>query len=176
MLLLNKNYPSWLYPITMGATTIWEQWDGIKPDTTFQSNRLNSFNHYAYGAIGNWLYTTIAGISYTADAPGYKKIIINPHVGGELTYAKAEYQSVYGKITSHWQINDANFILNVNIPVNTTAEVHIPSESLDLITENGKAINTIKDIKFIEFENKQAVYLIGSGEYVFKTKIVKKEL
>jgi alpha-L-rhamnosidase len=172
-LLLNKKYPSWLYPITMGATTIWERWDGIKPDSTFQDKDMNSFNHYAYGAIGNWLYTAVAGISRSADAPGYKKIIINPHTGGKLSYAKAEYQSVYGKITSSWQIKDDEFILNVSIPPNTSAEVYIPAKDPDRITENSKAINTVKDIKFVETKSNQSVFLIGSGDYIFKTKMNK---
>jgi alpha-L-rhamnosidase len=169
-LLLNKKYPSWLYPITMGATTIWERWDGIKPDSTFQDKDMNSFNHYAYGAIGNWLYTAVAGISLSADAPGYKKIIIDPHIGGNLTFAKAEYQSDYGNIKSYWQIVNNEFTLTVSIPPNTSAEVHIPAENTAEVTENGKAINTVKDIKFVETKNNQSVFLIGSGDYIFKTK------
>ncbi len=83
-LLLQETYPSWLYPVKMGATTIWERWDGEKPDSSFQTPGMNSFNHYAYGAIGDWMYRNITGIDNYGDAAGYKKISIRPHTGGNL--------------------------------------------------------------------------------------------
>ncbi len=90
MLLNRKEYPSWLYPVTQGATTIWERWDGQKPDGTFQSIGMNSFNHYAYGAIGEWMYTYVAGIKLDEQNPGYKHFLLEPHPGGGLTNADAE--------------------------------------------------------------------------------------
>jgi len=135
MLLNRVEYPSWLYPITKGATTIWERWDGIKPDgsintkSAFSNNEdemMNSFNHYAYGAIGDWMYKTIAGIKQDETSSGYKKIIIQPCPGGWLTFAKAEFESMYGKISSAWKIESEKFILEVEIPPNTTAKVFVP--------------------------------------------------
>ncbi len=82
-LLLQDTYPSWLYPVKMGATTIWERWDGIRPDSTFETPSMNSFNHYAYGAIGDWMYRVIAGLDTYADGPGYKHILVMPHPGGD---------------------------------------------------------------------------------------------
>ena len=129
MLLNRKEYPSWLYPVTQGATTIWERWDGQKPDGTFQSVGMNSFNHYAYGAIGEWLYTYVTGIKIDEMNPGYKHFYLAPHPGGSLTNAKAEFESIYGKIKSEWKIEGKNFIYEVEIPANTTATVKLPGSN-----------------------------------------------
>jgi alpha-L-rhamnosidase len=126
MLLNRTEYPSWLYPITKGATTIWERWDGIKKDGNFQDPGMNSFNHYAYGAIGLWMYGVVAGIRIDEAQPGYKHILIAPRPGGGLTYARASIDSVYGKVSSDWQIVDGKLKLKVEIPPNTTATVSLP--------------------------------------------------
>jgi len=126
MLLNRKDYPSWLYPVTQGATTIWERWDGQKPDGTFQSVGMNSFNHYAYGAIGEWLYTYVSGIQIDVNHPGYKHFILAPHPGGGLTNASAEFDSMYGKIKSNWKIDGESILYEVEIPANTTATVLMP--------------------------------------------------
>nr|WP_067053594.1 glycoside hydrolase family 78 protein [Mucilaginibacter sp. L294] len=130
-LLLQESYPSWLYPIKMGATTIWERWDGIKPDGSFETPTMNSYNHYAYGAIGDWMYRVTSGIDTDPDGPGYKKIIIKPTVGGKLTYANASYQTPYGKLTSNWKIEGDTFNLDVEVPANTTATVYVPDYSVN---------------------------------------------
>ncbi|RLD11325.1 MAG: alpha-L-rhamnosidase [Chlamydiae bacterium] len=138
MLLNRIEYPSWLYPITKGATTIWERWDGIKPDGSIntkaafsidEDEMMNSFNHYAYGAIGDWMYKTIAGIKQDETSSGYKKIIIQPQPGGGLSFAKAEFKSIYGKISSDWKIENKKFVLEVEIPPNTTAKVFVPDSN-----------------------------------------------
>jgi alpha-L-rhamnosidase len=126
LLLNRKEYPSWLYPVTQGATTIWERWDGQKPDGTFQTTGMNSFNHYAYGAIGEWLYIYVAGIKIDKNNPGYKHFYLEPHPGGGLTHVAAEHQTMYGKIKSAWKIEGDNFIYEVEIPANTTAEIILP--------------------------------------------------
>lgn len=127
-LLLQQTYPSWLYPVKMGATTIWERWDGQKPDSSFQTPGMNSFNHYAYGAIGDWMYRVITGIDTEVDGAGYKKIRIQPHPGGNLTYANADYETFYGKVSCHWKKENGQFILDVEIPANTTATIFIPTK------------------------------------------------
>src|SRR5436190_15906863 len=114
-LLFQQTYPSWLYPVKMGATTIWERWDGIKPDSTFETPSMNSFNHYSYGAIGDWMYRVVAGIDTYPDAPGYKHIRIMPHVGGDLTYANADLKTYYGVVSSHWKIDSDRLQLDVEI-------------------------------------------------------------
>ncbi|WP_293311861.1 glycoside hydrolase family 78 protein [Pedobacter sp. UBA5917] len=125
-LLLQESYPSWLYPVKMGATTIWERWDGIKQDGSFQTADMNSFNHYAYGAIGDWMYKNIAGINPVSTQPGYKAILIAPRPGGKLTNASAELETAYGTIKSSWTIVNGIFKLDVTVPANTTAKVILP--------------------------------------------------
>lgn len=125
-LLLQDTYPSWLYPVKKGATTIWERWDGIKPDGNFQASRMNSFNHYAYGAIGDWMYRVMAGIDTDPNYPGYKKIIIKPHPGGNISYCKASLKTQYGTVTVNWHIEDNKFKMDVVVPKNTTATVFVP--------------------------------------------------
>ncbi|MGB7848388.1 MAG: alpha-L-rhamnosidase C-terminal domain-containing protein, partial [Candidatus Acidiferrum sp.] len=127
MLLNRTEYPSWLYPVTKGATTIWERWDGIKPDGSFQDAGMNSFNHYAYGAIGEWMYRVVAGIGMDEKQPGYKHILIEPRPGGGLKYAKASVESMYGRVSSGWEITKGKMKLKVEIPANTTATVGLPS-------------------------------------------------
>lgn len=122
-LLLKEDFPSWLYQVKMGATTIWEHWDGMKPDGAMWSPDMNSFNHYAYGAIGEWLYRVVAGIECDEAHPGYKHSIIAPHYGGGLSYIKSSYQSVYGKICSNWGLEGDIMTLEVEIPCNTTASI-----------------------------------------------------
>src|SRR5204863_9466797 len=88
-LLLNEDYPSWLYEVKQGATTVWERWDGLKPDSTFEYPGMNSFNHYAYGAVGDWMYRVVAGLNSDPAQPGYKHIIVRPQPGGGFTFARA---------------------------------------------------------------------------------------
>ena len=118
-----QSFPSWLYPVTMGATTIWEKWDGIKPDGAPQAT---SYNHYAYGAVGNWLYQYIAGIRPAS--PGYKEIIIKPVISGGLTWAKAVYKCAYGQIRSEWKVKNGVLTMHVLIPPRTTATIFVPGK------------------------------------------------
>jgi len=138
MLLNRKDYPSWLYPVTQGATTIWERWDGQKPDGSFQNAGMNSFNHYAYGAIGEWLYTYVAGIRIDETKPGYKHFILAPHPGGGMTHATATIESMYGKIVSGWKVEGDEFIYEVEIPANTTATVILPGDGIPKELGSGK--------------------------------------
>ncbi len=125
-LILQDTFPSWLFPIKQGATTIWERWDGWTPDKGFQTPEMNSFNHYSLGSCGQWMYETIAGINLDPASPGFKHIIIRPQPGGGLTSASASYDSPYGPIKSRWQISADHFMLQVTIPCNTTATVYVP--------------------------------------------------
>ena len=124
-LLLKEDFPSWLYQVKQGATTIWEHWDGKRPDGTMWSPAMNSFNHYAYGAVGEWLYRAMAGIEAVEEDPGFHTVIIRPHVGGGLTYVNASYESIYGKIYSGWQVQKSCITLTVEIPCNTTGVICI---------------------------------------------------
>lgn len=168
-LLLQDTYPSWLYPVTQGATTIWERWDGLKPDGTFQTPSMNSYNHYAYGAIGDWMYRNIGGINSSIDGPGYKKFEIRVILGGGLTSASAELNTPYGEIQSSWTYNNNLFVQNINIPVNTTADVFIPSDGLEWVTENKKPITKIKNMEVVGFKDSFVHVKLGSGSYSFSS-------
>jgi len=167
-LLHNDTFPSWGFSIRHGATSIWERWDGWTPEKGFQDPGMNSFAHYSFGAVGEWMFRTIGGID--TDGPGFKKIIIRPQPGGRLHWAKTNYNSINGKIATAWRIHDSRLLLNVTIPANTTATVYVPTISVENVTESGKPAAQSKDIKFIRMENKAAVYEIGSGDYMFISK------
>lgn len=155
----------------MGATTIWERWDGIKPDSTFQNAGMNSFNHYAYGAIGNWLYTQVAGIQSNPENAGYKNIIIKPVLTDKLDYAEATYKSMYGVIKSRWNRSSDKLTLSVTIPANTSAKIFIPSIEKSTIIENGKAVDGISDMKSLGYENGYFIIEAGSGNYSFESSL-----
>ena len=169
-LLLQKTYPSWLYPVTLGATTIWERWDGQKPDSTFENPGMNSFNHYAYGAIGDWMYRKMVGIDTYEDGVGYKHIKIKPHIGGDFTYASASLDTYYGKVSNSWKIQNGNLLMDVKIPANTTATVFIPATKGDAVTESGKILSQVNDIKVKSSEDGYVVMELGSGTYHFVVK------
>ncbi|HSQ44217.1 MAG TPA: family 78 glycoside hydrolase catalytic domain, partial [Ginsengibacter sp.] len=169
-LLLQQTYPSWLYPVKMGATTIWERWDGIKPDSTFETPGMNSFNHYSYGAIGDWMYRSMAGIDTYEDGPGYKHIKIKPHIGGDFTNVSASLETYYGTVSNSWKTENNSFTMDVTIPVNATATVFIPAKNINSVTENGVSLNSAKDIKVAGPDDGYIVVNIGSGTYHFVVK------
>jgi alpha-L-rhamnosidase len=126
-LLLKDDYPSWLYQVSKGATTVWEHWDGLKPDGTMWSTKMNSFNHYAYGAVGDWMYRTIGGIALDESAPGYKRIVFQPQPGGGITHARQKVGTAYGPVSMGWTIADGKWTLNFVVPPNTSARLVLPS-------------------------------------------------
>jgi alpha-L-rhamnosidase len=166
-LLLQKTYPSWLYPVTMGATTIWERWDGEKPDSTFQTPDMNSFNHYAYGAIGDWMYRVMAGLDTYEDGVGYKHSMIKPHIGGGFTNASASLDTYYGKLSCGWKVDGDNLTLDIEVPANTEATVYIPANDATGILEGGKALSLVKEIRVEGKEEGYVVLKVGSGKYQF---------
>lgn len=126
-LLLKDDFPSWLYQVRKGATTVWEHWDGIKVDGSMWSPDMNSFNHYAYGAIGEWLYRVVAGMEIDEQAPGYKHSIIAPRIGGNLDWVKASYRSTYGPVGVYWKLGRSpkTVELQVTVPANTSATIKL---------------------------------------------------
>lgn len=165
-LLFQETYPSWLYPVKMGATTIWERWDGIKADSTFQDVDMNSFNHYAYGAIGDWLYRVVAGIEL--GKIGYKHILIQPQPTERLTFAKAHFESNYGRIESNWERKDGKMHLKVRIPPNTTATITLLDAKIAAITEGGKSLTGSDNFRNIRADGKVVKVEVGSGLYNFE--------
>jgi len=168
-LLQNQTYPSWGYPIRNGATTIWEHWNSWTQEDGFQNPKMNSFNHYAYGSCGEWMFKAMAGID--TEGPGYKRIIIRPRPGGGITYVKAHYDSIHGRIVSRWEVKDDAFTLRVTIPVNTSAKVYVPTMNARGVTESGMEARQAESVRFLKMDNKAAVYEVGSGDYKFESQI-----
>lgn len=156
-LLLKEDFPSWLYQVKMGATTIWEHWDGLKPDGTMWSPDMNSFNHYAYGAVGEWLYRVVLGIEADEKDPGYHHMIISPQTGDAFAFAKGHYDSVYGAVKVHWEKGqqEGERRLYITIPANTTADICLESGAV-VVAADG-----------LEFADKAGVLtaVAGSGVY-----------
>lgn len=168
-LLHQETFPSWLYPVLQGATTIWERWDGWTKEKGFQDPGMNSFNHYAFGSVGRWMYEVIGGIAPEAENPGYKRTIIRPRPGGKITYAKAEYKSLYGRISTDWSIKNDKFQLTTAIPVNTTALVYIPCDNVELIKESSRPAKDIRGGRFLKVQDGSCVFEVGSGIYKFES-------
>ncbi|MFB3903468.1 MAG: family 78 glycoside hydrolase catalytic domain [Acidobacteriota bacterium] len=168
LLLTRQEYPSWLYPVKQGATTIWERWDGQKPDGSFQDKGMNSFNHYAYGAIGDWMYRVMAGIEIDPAAPGYKHVLIQPKPGGGFESVKASHETMYGKVGSAWTLKERKLELAVEIPANTRATVRLPKARGANITESGQALKEGSNgIELARTEGDAMVVKLGSGSYRF---------
>ncbi|MBW8792430.1 MAG: family 78 glycoside hydrolase catalytic domain [Streptomyces sp.] len=156
-LLQQRTFPSWGYQIDRGSTTMWERWDSIRPDGSFQDPGMNSFNHYAYGSVGEWMYTNIAGIA--AGRPGYREIIVRPRPGGAVTTAEARFTSVHGPVATKWRQRSGRFTLTCTVPPNTTAEVWIPTDTPKKVTHTHGT--------FLRQEDGCAVYRVGSGTHEF---------
>ena len=155
-LLLKDDFPSWLYQVKMGATTIWEHWDGRKPDGTMWSPQMNSFNHYAYGAIGEWLYRVVLGIEVDEDKPGFQNIIISPKTGDAFEFAEGSYESLYGTIKVRWEkVEENRRFLDVSIPHNTTATICL---------EKGAILEQAEGLVFHEEQGDQKANC-GSGKW-----------
>ncbi|MDE3127603.1 MAG: family 78 glycoside hydrolase catalytic domain, partial [Gemmatimonadota bacterium] len=166
-LLLQRTYPSWLYPITRGATTMWERWDGIEPDGSFEDPSMNSFNHYAFGAVGSWMYRTIGGIAPDPEHPGYEHSIIAPDVGGGLDSARTSVVTPYGRLGSAWRIAGRTFTLDVTVPPNTWASVTLRNTTPDRVREGGRVLAGDPGVRGVRQAGADVVVDVGSGEYRF---------
>ncbi len=124
-LITERECPSWLYPVSMGATTIWERWDSMLPDGSINPGEMTSFNHYALGAVADWLHRTVGGLAPAA--PGYRRLDIRPHPGGAITHARARHRTPYGLVACAWRIEDGQISVEVVVPPNTTARVTLPA-------------------------------------------------
>jgi alpha-L-rhamnosidase len=162
-LLLNETYPSWGYMLSKGATTWWERWNGDSGDPS-----MNSYNHYAFGSVIAWVYRDMVGIDTSSSSPGFKKIVIRPRLDPRITFAKGEYDSMYGKIVTDWEGRaEGPFSLRVTIPANTTAEVFLPAGSARArITESGKKLEARRIADSVAVS-------VGSGSYNFKVEYEK---
>jgi alpha-L-rhamnosidase len=131
---------------------------------------MNSFNHYAYGAVGAWMYAVIGGIDLDPEQPGYKHIIMRPQPGGGLTYARAGLRSMYGLIKSEWTLQNDTFDWQITVPANTTATVYVPAVDDSRVTENGQPVESAGAVAFLRRENGFAVFAVEAGEYSFSSR------
>ena len=166
-LLKNETFPSWGYTIRNGATTIWERWDGWTEENGFQDPGMNSFNHYAFGAVGEWLYQYVAGIGCDSAFPGFKRIIIKPCPGGGLEWARGVYDSIQGPIESAWEHREGQFSLRVRIPPNTRAMIHVPTDDAHNVREGDDPAMDAEGLTYKGSREGYAVYAARSGEYAF---------
>jgi len=164
-LLLRKTYPSWLYPVTKGATTIWERWNGIKSDGGLANAGMNSYNHYAYGSVGEWMYNNLMGLKINEDYPGYKRFTIEPIFDKNFENIQGSFDSNYGKIGVGWKRKNGKLHLTVEIPANTSSDI-ILNKPVD---GNWKLIDSKLTSKILERkETKEKTnLLLGSGKYEF---------
>ncbi len=176
-LLQSHEFPSWGYEIDQGATSIWERWDSYTKEDGFGRHNaaMNSFAHYSFGAVCEWMFRTLAGID--SDGPGYSKIIIHPTPPAPgsnaehkpIDWVKASYESIHGKIVSQWKIDGDRFQLNVTIPANTTATVYMPARDTKSVTESGKSLDLAKHVKVVGIEADCVVLHVDSGAYRFES-------
>ena len=165
-LLLNDDYPSWGFEVKMGATTMWERWNTLHPDGAFGDVQMNSFNHYAYGAVAAWMFQHIGGLQ--ALEPGYKKSRIAPLVGqGGLTFARASLRTSYGLLACSWKLVNGALWLEVIVPPNTTSEIAIPTASAQAVRESGLSAASAPGVKRASFRNGILTVVVGSGHYTF---------
>lgn len=135
VLFMKEDYPSWLYAVKMGATTLWEKWNGIYPDGTMPHPGLNSMNHYANGAIGDWMYRKIGGINQLE--PGYQKFYVKPMFVRGIEEAETELDTPYGKIRSYWKCKNKKIRVEITVPANTTAILYLPEKEEVLTVGSG---------------------------------------
>lgn len=164
-LLESRRFPSWIYSIDNGATTIWERWDGWVKGRGFQRWQMNSFNQYAIGSVGEWMHGTIIGINYDEAQPGYRHFILTPTPGGTLTWAKGSYKAITGTVEVAWKKENGTLTVEVDIPANTTATLVLPTAKD--ITENDAPIAGNKHIKLVNKKSTQTSLKLASGKYRF---------
>jgi len=168
-LLLQDTFPSWLFSVKHGATTIWERWDGWTPEKGFQDPGMNSFNHYSLGSCGEYLFGYVGGIRHAS--PGFKTILIDPVIHDGLNWAKTRYDSIQGPIATSWKRTGNRLNLEVVIPANTTATICLPTTDLAGITESGRTMDKAEGVKFLRQDQDKAMFEVGSGTYKFASEI-----
>jgi alpha-L-rhamnosidase len=167
-LLTLRTFPSWGFMIANGATTIWERWDGYVNGRGFQNPGMNSFNHWAIGAVGEWMWRNIVGIHPDEDHPGFEQFELRPVPGGDLTWAKGTYNSIRGPISSEWKIQGRQFSWKITVPPNTQATLYVPTKAAKEVKEGDRPASRVNGVKFLRTtENGAPVYLVGSGTYSF---------
>ena len=164
-MLQHEDYPSWGYEIANGATTVWERWNSILPDGSFHDPGMNSFNHYAYGAVGRWMYGTMAGVRSLE--PGYRRSLVAPRIDERVGHVDYRLDTPYGAVESGWDVEGDHLELTVTVPANTTAEIRVPAASRHAVLESGTPAARVRGIEFERMVDGAAAFSVGSGTYRF---------
>jgi alpha-L-rhamnosidase len=170
-LLQQKTYPSWLYSVVNGATSIWERLNSYTVENGFGGNNsMNSFNHYSFGAVSAWMYNYSLGIQRSPDKAAFKQIILKPTPDPDkvMTFAKGYYDSVYGKINSEWRYEGKKLIYTATVPANTSAILYLPTKTINQVKESGKMLSQGNGISNISVENDKVKMTLVSGSYAFE--------
>lgn len=168
-LLLREDYPSWLYPVKHGATTIWERWNGWTEQDGFFNPHMNSFNHYSLGSVGEWLFRHVAGIELDPDIPGFQRFVLRPFVGEWLGFVRASHRTMHGEIASQWKLAGSELSWSVRIPANTSARIYIPAKPGTSVTEGGLPVEKTAGFRVTGRDENFLIGEAGSGEYKFKS-------
>jgi len=166
-LLLRDDYPSWLYPVKHGATTIWERWNGWTEKGGFFNPQMNSFNHYSLGSVGEWLFRHVAGIELDPEAPGFQRFVLRPFIGQDLDFARASYRTMHGEIVSDWKRDGKKLSWTIHIPANTAARVYVPSEPGIEVTESGVPVERVAGLRVTGRDGRFLVCEAPAGSYTF---------
>ena len=170
-LLQQTEYPSWIYPILQGATTIWERWNSYTKESGFGNAGMNSFNHYSYGSVTEWIYSYLLGIGCDENSPAYKSFILRPTAGGTLTSVSGSYESMYGTVRSEWKAEGSVISeYKCTVPANTTATLYLPASGVSAVSESGLPLSEAEGVTAVTEENGVIVMTLASGEYDFKIK------
>jgi alpha-L-rhamnosidase len=166
-LLMNRQAPSWLYMVGQGATTIWERWDGFVAGRGFADPGMNSFNHCALGAVGEWMVRNVIGIGSDPALPGFRRAVIRPVPGGGVTWAEGSYKAITGRIYCRWELAPEGFTLKVELPPNVPGVVYLPAPNAESVTEGGKAVAKAKNVTWLGQAGVYTVFSVESGQYEF---------
>jgi len=170
-----RTVPSWGFMIDMGATTIWERWDGYVKGRGFQNPGMNSFNHWAFGSVGEWVWREIVGIQPDEERPGYEHFFIRPGPADGFTWARGTYGSIRGPITSSWRVEGGTLTLEVTVPCNATATVYVPTTNPAQVTERGRPAGQSEGVRPLAAEPGAAVFHVQSGHYTFSASIAPRQ-
>lgn len=166
-LLMQDSFPSWLFSVKHGATTIWERWDGWTPDKGFQNPGMNSFNHYSLGSCGEWMYASLAGLDQAPGSVGWKRLHIQPRIGGGLTHASHRLKTIRGMAASGWKLTDAGITLDCTVPVGSTATVVLPASDAAKVSEGGKPLAAAQGVQVLAAVDGRVAVAVESGTYRF---------
>ncbi|MEU0569903.1 family 78 glycoside hydrolase catalytic domain [Nonomuraea sp. NPDC005983] len=166
-LLHQDEFPSWCYSIRHGATTIWERWDGWTEERGFQSAAMNSFNHYALGSVGDWLYGRVAGIDQEPGSVAYRRLLLRPAVGGRLSWARAYQETPYGRVACGWRLGEDGVEVDVSVPPGATAVLHIPAADGAAVREGDALVTAADGVRVIGDGQGVLAVELASGDYRF---------